>query len=162
MMTLPGVRTGSQALQDLLPADHVRVGVPVVGRRGAILAAADLLAAAAGLLADAVAAVLLEREELGTTAFGAGTAVPHGRMAGAGAIHVVVLRLAAPVDWAAVDGLPVDLVVAILGPEDGGAENLKALARVSRALRDRGLVKKLRGARDAAALWALLGGRVAA
>jgi PTS system nitrogen regulatory IIA component len=70
-----------------------------------------------------------------------------------------VIRLAQPVEWAAVDGLPVDLVLALAGPDEPGADNLKALALLSRTLRDRVLVEKLRGVNDAGALWALLAGQ---
>jgi nitrogen PTS system EIIA component len=72
------------------------------------------------------------------------------------------VRLSQPVDWSSVDGMPVDVVIALAGPETAGADNLKALALLSRTLRDQSLVGKIRGARDAAALWALLAGQARA
>lgn len=118
-----------------------------------------LLADGSGISPDTIAAALAERERLGTTGFGHGTAIPHGRVAGFPRLTAAVLRLGQPVDWGAVDGLPVDLVFALVGPDTAGADNLKALALLSRTLRDRVLVEKLRGANDADALWALLAGQ---
>lgn len=152
-------------LCDLVAADAIAVDCPAASRRSVLEQAATLLAPSAGLPASTILAALLEREALGTTGFGAGTAIPHGRVPGMKHIRGAIVRLAAPLDWGAVDGLPVDLVVALAGPDAAGADNLKALALVSRALRDKALVAKLRGARDAAALWALAAGtsgRVAA
>jgi PTS system nitrogen regulatory IIA component len=115
-----------------------------------------LLAAVTGARPAAIAAALTEREALGTTGFGGGCAIPHGRIPGCGRMHAAVLRLAKPIEWQAVDARPVDLLFALVGPDAPGAEHLKMLARISRALRERSLVAKLRGAADASALWALL------
>lgn len=115
-------------------------------------------AATAYALGDAglVAEALTTREKLGSTAFGGGVATPHGKLPGLSHVVGVFARLAQPLDMAAVDDLPVDVVFALLSPVDAGAEHLKALARVSRALRDRALVAKLRGAGSRDALFALL------
>ncbi len=108
---------------------------------------------------EAIVGALAERERQGTTGFGDGTAIPHGRISGYPRLAAAVVRLAHPVDWNAADGLPVDLVVALAGPDMAGADNLKALALLSRTLRDRELVDKMRGVSDAGALWALLAGQ---
>ncbi len=121
-----------------------------------------LLADGTEASAEAVAVALAEREQMGTTGFGGGAAIPHGRVAGLPRLMAAVVRLSQPLDWGAVDGIPVDLVVAVVGPETAGADNLKALALVSRTLRDRVLVEKIRGATDAGALWALLTGEARA
>ena len=120
--------------------------------------AGALLAAGSDVSADEIAAALAERERLGTTGFGQGTAIPHGRVKGMPRLALAVIRLAQPVEWGAVDGLPVDLVMALAGPDEAGADNPKALALVSRTLRDQQLVEKLRGVDDAGAMWALLVG----
>ena len=100
---------------------------------------------------------LTEREKLGSTGFGGGVAIPHAQDRRARSRVVgVFARLAQPIDFHAVDDLPVDLVFMLLSPPDAGAEHLKALARVSRRLRDRGFVAKLRGAGSRDALYALL------
>lgn len=118
----------------------------------------ERLSVATGMPAAMVTAALAAREKLGTTGFGGATAIPHGRLPGTTAIHAAVMRLQNPVEWQAVDGAPVDIVVALVGPEDAGADHLKALALVSRTLRDRAFMDKLRGATDGGALWALLTG----
>ncbi len=107
---------------------------------------------------EVIVGALADRERQGTTGFGDGTAIPHGWVSGYPRLAAAVVRLAHPVDWNAVDGLPVDLVVALAGPDMAGADNLKALALLSRTLRDRDLVMKMRGVNDAGALWALLAG----
>jgi PTS system nitrogen regulatory IIA component len=99
---------------------------------------------------------LFERERLGTTGVGAGIAIPHGRMAGATGITGVFARLENPIDYEAVDGQPVDLVFMLLAPENAGADHLKALARVSRLLRNQQICEKLRSAQTAEALYAIL------
>jgi PTS system nitrogen regulatory IIA component len=99
---------------------------------------------------------LLERERLGSTGIGGGIAIPHGRMAGIDKPVGLFARLGHPVDFDSIDERPVDTVFLLLAPEGAGADHLKALARVSRLLRDRGLVEKLRATENADALYALL------
>lgn len=99
---------------------------------------------------------LVERERLGTTGVGAGIAIPHGRMAEAKAITGIFARLESPINYEAVDGQPVDLVFMLLAPEDAGADHLKALARVSRLLRNAATCEKLRATSSAEALYAIL------
>ena len=99
---------------------------------------------------------LIERERLGTTGVGSGIAIPHGRMAEVTAITGLFVRLDAPIEYEAVDGQPVDLVFMLLAPENAGADHLKALARVSRLLRDKQVCEKLRAAASAEALYAIL------
>jgi PTS system nitrogen regulatory IIA component len=100
--------------------------------------------------------VLLERERLGTTGVGNGIAIPHGKLADVKAMFGLFARLDQPVDFEAIDEQPVDLIFLLLAPEGAGADHLKALARVSRLLRDRGICEKLRGADQAEAIYALL------
>jgi len=99
---------------------------------------------------------LLERERLGSTGIGGGIAIPHGRMAGLEKPVGLFARLGHPVDFDSIDERPVDAVFLLLAPEGAGADHLKALARVSRLLRDRSLVEKLRATENADALYALL------
>jgi PTS system nitrogen regulatory IIA component len=100
--------------------------------------------------------VLLERERLGTTGVGMGIAIPHGRLTELSRVHGMFARLERPVDFAAIDDQPVDLFFVLLAPESAGADHLKALARVSRLLRNRAVCEKLRGTNNADALYALL------
>jgi len=99
---------------------------------------------------------LLERERLGSTGIGGGIAIPHGRLASLAKPVGLFARLANPVDFDAIDERPVDVVFLLVAPEGAGADHLKALARVSRLLRDRSLVEKLRATENAEALYALL------
>lgn len=108
-----------------------------------------------GLAAMDVIDRLTERERLGSTGFGGGVAIPHGKMDGLDHVVGIFVQLAEPVDVKAIDDLPVDLVFCLLSPPDAGSEHLKALAQVSRWLRDRAFVAKLRGAGSADAIYAL-------
>lgn len=146
------------ALGDLIAPAGVMFDLHAANKRGVLTALAGQAARLTGQDAAVIAGVILEREALGSTGFGAGTAIPHGRLGSITRIVAVVAKLAAPVDYAALDGLPVDLVVLMLAPAGAGAEHLKALARVSRALRDQDLVGKLRGSASADALHALISG----
>ncbi|WP_093666617.1 PTS sugar transporter subunit IIA [Sphingomonas gellani] len=143
-------------LSDLLRPDAVLTGLSVgnkklllqqLGTHGARLTGED-----ARDIVDRLAA----RERLGSTGFGAGIAIPHAKLDGLAAVTGLFVRLAQPIDFDSVDGLPVDLVFLLLSPTHAGAEHLKALARVSRRLRDKGLVAKLRGAGSHDAVYALL------
>ena len=100
--------------------------------------------------------VLWQREQLGSTGLGQGVAIPHGKLGGLKQIVGLFAHLAEPVEFDAVDGEPVDIVFLLLAPEGAGADHQKALARISRLLRERGSVEKLRASKDAAALYAVL------
>ncbi|MGO4726330.1 MULTISPECIES: PTS IIA-like nitrogen regulatory protein PtsN [unclassified Inquilinus] len=100
--------------------------------------------------------VLLERERLGSTGVGRGIAIPHGKLPNLPGVFGAFARLERPIDFDAVDEQPVDLVFLLLAPEGAGADHLKALARISRMLRDEGLCEKLRGCQSADAIYALL------
>jgi PTS system nitrogen regulatory IIA component len=106
----------------------------------------------------AIIDTIAERERLGTTGFGSGVAIPHGKVAGLKTIYAMVVRLAEPIDYKAVDGQPVDLAFMLLSPPDAGAEHLKALAAVSRIVRHGPTIEKLRGARSRDAFAAVLMG----
>ena len=110
----------------------------------------------AGLEEHDVFDVLWQREQLGSTGLGQGVAIPHGKIAGLKRIVGVFARLAEAVDFDAADGEPVDIVFLLLAPEGAGADHLKALARISRLLREGSAVEKLRASKDAAALYAVL------
>jgi PTS system nitrogen regulatory IIA component len=99
-----------------------------------------------------------ERERLGSTGFGHGVAIPHGKIEGLNRIYCLFVRLADPVDYKSIDGRKVDLVFLLLSPPDAGAEHLKALASVSRVTRHAPTLEKMRGARSRDALAAVLMG----
>jgi nitrogen PTS system EIIA component len=143
-------------LSDLIRPDAVADGLSVASKKTLFQQAGALAAAAYGIDAKAATDALGAREKLGSTGFGGGIAIPHARLAGIGSIVGVVTRLARPIDFDAVDDLPVDLAFILFSPLDAGADHLKALARVSRALRTPAFVAKLRGAGSSDALYALL------
>jgi nitrogen PTS system EIIA component len=99
---------------------------------------------------------LLQRERLGSTGIGDGIAIPHGKLPGLTQMFALIARLEKPIDFDAIDEQPVDLLVLLLAPEEAGADHLKALARVARALREPGRVERIRAARDEAAIYAIL------
>ena len=141
---------------DLLYPATVRAHVDVESKKTLFPYIGELAAQALGLDASEVAEGLVERERLGSTGFGKGVALPHVKLAGLTGVRGLFLQLAKPVDFEAVDALPVDLIFVLLSPVDSGAEHLKALARASRFLRDEKEVSKLRGVKSSEALYALL------
>lgn len=143
-------------LADILGPDAVIADMRASSKKQALLEMAQRAAHVTGLHERTVFDVLLERERLGSTGLGGGIAIPHGKLAGLGRLHGVFARLATPIDFEAIDARPVDLMFVLLAPESAGADHLKALSRVSRALRDRVLVEKLRATDRADALYALL------
>lgn len=99
---------------------------------------------------------LLERERLGTTGVGQGVAIPHAKFQGLERLCGLFARLEQPIDFEAIDDRPVDILFALLAPENSGADHLKALARVSRLLRNQSVCAKLRSTNDAPAIYAIL------
>lgn len=116
----------------------------------------DLAEASHGLNATGVIEALIDREGLGPTGVGQGIALPHARMAEIDHVIGLFLRLEKPLNFEAVDRQPVDLVFALIAPEDAGVEHLKALALVSRTLRDTGTCSKLRANSDPNTLYTIL------
>ena len=109
-----------------------------------------------GLDAGAVLEHLEERERLGSTGFGRGVAIPHARIAGLPRPVAALIKLRQPIDFASADGMPVDLVVGLLSPENSGATHLHALAAISRLMRDERVHEALSEAPNEAALFSLL------
>ena len=145
-------------LSDMLTDACVDAGLTAANKKALFQQLGTVASRQTGLAAKDLVAALSEREKLGSTGFGNGVAIPHGKVEGLSRIYGYFARLTAPIDFQSVDNLPVDLVFMILSPPDAGAEHLKALARVSRTLRDRAILAKLRGARSRDAIFALLAG----
>lgn len=145
-------------LSDILTLQAVDAGLTVANKKALFQQLATAAGRLTGLPAKKIAASLVERERIGSTGFGGGAAIPHGKVEGLAQVFGYFARLSDPIDFQAVDGMPVDLVFLLLSPPDAGAEHLKALASVSRTFRDRPTLAKLRGARSKDALFALLAG----
>jgi PTS system nitrogen regulatory IIA component len=157
----PGVaplRRRMNDLPDILTSDAIDEHLAAANKKALFQQLAAAASRRTGLATKTIVTALAEREKIGSTGFGAGIAIPHAKVGGLDRVIGYFARLAAPIDFQAVDGLPVDLVFMILSPTDSGADHLKALAGVSRALRDRNLTAKLRGARSRDAIFALLAG----
>jgi PTS system nitrogen regulatory IIA component len=143
-------------IADLIGPDSVIADLRATSKKQALQELAERAAAITGLHERQIFDVLLERERLGTTGVGNGIAIPHGKLAGLKKLHGVFARLSTPIDFEAIDERPVDLIFLLLAPETAGADHLKALARVSRLLRDQAVCEKLRKTDTADALYILL------
>lgn len=117
---------------------------------------ASLFARVYDLDRDTVLERMVEREELGSTGFGRRIAIPHARIAGLNRPVAAFMRLDAPVEFNAADGMPIDLVFGLLSPETAGAAHLHALAAISRMMRDERMHEDLIGAPRPEVLYSLL------
>ena len=143
-------------LTDFVDFESIKPALPATNKRGLFQLLGQMAAQRLGLDPTEVVSAIGERERLGSTGFGNGVAIPHGKLPGLARIYCVVARLSEPIDYKAIDGQPVDLVFFLLSPPDAGAEHLKALAAVSRTVRHGPTLEKLRGARSRDALAAVL------
>ncbi len=141
---------------NILVADAVKSVTSISSKKRLFLELGELASSAYKLNSADVASALQERESLGPTGVGQGVALPHARMAGLDRVRGLFMLVESPLEFEAVDKQPVDLVFALLAPEDAGVEHLKALAVVSRSMRDASLCNKLRSNADAATLHTLL------
>ncbi|WP_028968674.1 PTS sugar transporter subunit IIA [Sphingomonas sp. URHD0057] len=148
--------SSAMQLADFLDFDAIKTALPGGSKRSLLQQLANLAAQRLGQDAGVILASLTEREQLGSTGFGQGVAIPHGKIEGLGRIYGLFARLAEPVDYKSIDARPVDLVFLLLSPPDAGAEHLKALAAVSRVTRNMATLEKMRGARSRDALAAVL------
>lgn len=143
-------------ISDLITLESVEANLRVTSKKQALQEMAKRAAEITGQHERAIFDVLMERERLGTTGVGNGIAIPHGKLASLDRLYGLFARLDTPVDFQSIDEQPVDLLFVLLAPETAGADHLKALARVSRLLRDANVCEKLRGTDDDEALYALL------
>ena len=145
-------------LAQFLDFESIRPNLVAPNKRVLLQQLAQLAGQRLGLDTAPIIASVAERERLGSTGFGNGVAIPHGKIEGLTQVYCLAARLAEPIDYKAVDGRPVDLVFFLLSPPDAGAEHLKALAAVSRVIRHAPTLEKLRGARSRDAFAAVLMG----
>lgn len=143
-------------LSSFLRPNAVRVMAGSTSKKRLFQDLGDMAASVYGLDAALTVDALHERETLGPTGVGHGVALPHARLHGLDRMAGIFIRLEKPMDFDAVDRLPVDLVFALFAPKAAGVEHLKALAAVSRTLRDESIRLKLRQNSDPAALHAVL------
>lgn len=143
-------------MSELLQENGVVANLKAGSKKQILQELSQLAAKLTGMHERAIFDVLLERERLGTTGIGRGIAIPHGKLKDLDQLHGLFARLEKPVDFDAIDDAPVDLIFLLLAPESAGADHLKALARISRLLRDEGMCGRLRNSSQPEALYALL------
>jgi len=143
-------------LADFITPDAVLPSLSAADKKQLLAALSTRASQLCGVQERDIFDVLLQRERLGSTGLGQGVAIPHAKIPGLTRIVGLFARLAEPIDFDAVDAEPVSIIVLLLAPEGAGADHLKALARISRLLRDRACVQKLKSSGDAEALYAVL------
>lgn len=144
------------SLSDLVTPEAVIVPLRATSSKQALQEMSERAAQLCGVPSRVISDAIRQRERLGATSVGGGIAIPHAKILNIPSIFAVFARLEKPVDFDARDGAPVDLICMLIAPEGAGADHLKALSRIARALHDPALVARLRGAKDAAALYLLL------
>jgi len=143
-------------LSSILKPTAVKVAGSITSKKRLFLDLGDIAASSIGLDMEESVGALLERENLGPTGVGNGVALPHARIAGLDSVSGAFLRLEKPLEFDSADRQPVDLVFALFAPKNAGVEHLKALALVSRTMRDSAICAKLRANSDPATLHAIL------
>lgn len=143
-------------ISSILKPSAVRVIGAVSSKKRLFLDLGEIASGVLDLGQESTVEALLERENLGPTGVGNGVALPHARLADLENVSGAFLRLEKPLNFESADRQPVDLVFALFAPKNSGVEHLKALALVSRTMRDAAVCAKLRANSDPAALHAIL------
>ena len=149
-------------ISNLINMDAIFPSLKATGKKQLLQELGNLAKKAFGKPVYEIANVLMERERLGSTGVGQGVAIPHGRFAELDKICGIFAKLETPVNYDSIDDQPVDLVFLLLVPEQAGADHLKALAKISRVLRDKNICEKLRGTDSGDAIYAILNSTQAA
>ncbi len=143
-------------LSEIMSGNSIFMGLKSNSKRQLLQDLANKAAEITGINERTIFDTILERENLGSTGFGEGTALPHGRFAELDKVYGFFAKLNSPVDFEAIDGKPVDLVFMLLSPEGNGADHLTALAQASRILKDESTRTKIRQISSAQEIYALL------
>lgn len=144
------------SLNDLISPESVIAPLRAASSKQALQEMSERAASLCGVPSRVISDAIRQRERLGATGVGGGIAIPHAKILNIPSIFAVFARLEKPVDFASRDGIPVDLICMLIAPEFAGADHLKALSRIARVLHEPAFVTRLRGAKDAAALYLLL------
>lgn len=137
---------------DLLASNGIIPALKADDKKQALYGLAQYGSEITGLNAHDIFNALLQRERLSSTGLGRGIAIPHIKHAGLSAMHCIFARLEKPVAFDSPDNEPVDLLFFLMAPEDAGGDHLKALARISRLVRETGTLEQLRAAEDSKSL----------
>ncbi len=143
-------------LSDLVSTDGVIASLKASSKKQALQELSERAAALTEVSSREIFETLLQRERLGSTGVGQGIAIPHGKISSLDRLYGVFARLDTPIEFDSMDDQPVDLIFLLLAPEHAGADHLKALARVSRLLRDPSVVDKLRASSESSVLYSIL------
>ncbi len=143
-------------LSELINSDSIVSTLKVGSKKQALQELAQVAESITGIPARDIFATVLQRERLGSTGVGQGIAIPHGKLDGLDRLFAIFARLDTPIDFDAMDDQPVDLIFMLLAPESAGADHLKALARISRTLRDPSITRKLRDSASKAEIYSIL------
>jgi len=143
-------------ITDFLNAETIIPTLASRDKNAALEEMAGWLASCHQLDKKKVLEVLLERERISTTAIGEGVAIPHGKLAGVERVLGVFARSAEGVDFASLDGAPTHLFFVLIAPENAAADHLKALARISRLLKDEVFRRRLMAGRSSQELYAII------
>jgi len=143
-------------ISGILNPEAVKVFAAISSKKRLFQEIGDIAGSVYGLNSSATVEALLERESLGPTGVGHGVALPHARLPNLDRVIGTFIILEKPLDFGAVDRQPVDIAFALFAPEESGVEHLKALALVSRTLRDTSLCSKLRANPETTKLFAML------
>ncbi len=143
-------------LSDLITPRSVMASLEAVNKKVALQVLSEKAAEVVGLPSIDIFNTIIQRERLASTGVGGGVAIPHGRLPNLRSAVGIFARLKAPIDFDAMDEEPVDIIMLLLAPENAGADHLRALARISRLLRDTKVVETIRGCRDRSAIYAVL------
>ena len=144
------------SLTNLLTHDAVVADIQPAGKKQFFQDVAVRISRLVGLHERVLFEALIQRERLGSTGIGNGIAIPHAKFAGLPQLIGMFVRLQKPIDFDALDSMPVDLVFVLLAPEGAGADHLKGLAKVARVLRDPARAAKLRQSSDVDTLYRLI------
>ena len=143
-------------LYDLLHPEAIKVVTAASSKKRVLHDMAQLAGNSYDVRTEVLLEALLEREKLGPTGVGHGVALPHARSTDVDRVCGAFILLESPVDFGSVDKLPVDIIFGLFAPENAGVDHLKALAIVSRTLRDNSICAKLRANPDQQTLFTIL------
>ena len=143
-------------ISNILTEKNIFLGLKSGSKREFLQDLAQKVSEISGIDALTIFDSLLERENLGSTGFGMGTALPHSRFTGLDKVYAFFAKPAYPVDFDSIDNKPVDLVFLLMSPEGSGADHLTALAMLSRILKDETTCEKLRQMSNVTGIYALL------
>lgn len=143
-------------LGDFLSRDAVVTDIKASSKKQVLQALSEKASELTGLSAREIFDTIIQREKLGSTGVGNGVAIPHGKFGKYDRITGIFARLTKPVDFDALDDQPVDVIVMLIAPEEAGADHLKALSRVARALRESHRMDAIRNTLDGDAIYALM------